>query len=75
LYLTVVSDNGDGRKVLATVSFTLTEFFSVYPDDVVFFTGSSNLRTRVYGRAIDMYWADIAEHFFIEGINSICWTS
>ena len=36
----VVSDNGDGRKVLATVSFSLQEFLAIRPHATVFFTGS-----------------------------------
>jgi hypothetical protein len=48
----VVSDNGDGRKVLATVAYALRQFLSTYPDATVFFAGSTVQRTRVYGWAL-----------------------
>jgi hypothetical protein len=66
----VISDNGDGRKVLATVAFTLTEFFAVRPDSVVFFTGSNDRRTRMYNRAITNYWPDFSTQFLVRGVKA-----
>ncbi|QDK81467.1 hypothetical protein EXU85_23790 [Spirosoma sp. KCTC 42546] len=66
----IVSNNGDGRKILTTVAFTLNEFFATQPSAVVFFTGSTSRRTKVYGRAISSYWKDISDQFLVEGVNS-----
>ena len=65
----VVSDNGDGRKVIATVFFTLNEFFAEYPEATVFFTGSTNLRTEVYGRIIKQNLQHFPNRFVVEGVN------
>lgn len=63
-----VSDNGDGRKVLATVAFSLQEFMAIWPNATVFFTGSTDQRTQVYGWAISKYWQDISLSFRVEGV-------
>lgn len=65
----VVSDNGDGRKVLATVVFTMNEFFSINPDSSVFFSGSTDQRTRIYGWAITQYWQDIVDELIVYGVT------
>lgn len=64
-----VSDNGDGRKVLATVVASLQEFITMYPDATVFFTGSTVQRTKVYGWAVSKYWLDISAYFRVEGVT------
>jgi hypothetical protein len=65
----IVSDNGDGRKVLATVVFTLINFFDEYPNETVIFTGSTNLRTQVYGRIIANYFQDFSAQFVVKGLD------
>lgn len=65
----MVSDNGDGRKVLATVAFSIQEFMIPRPDATVFFTGSTDQRTQVYGWALSKYWSDISVDFRVEGIT------
>ncbi len=44
----VVTDNGDTRRVLATVVATLEEFFKTYPSMYVYMEGSDEKRTRTY---------------------------
>jgi hypothetical protein len=63
-----VSDNGDGRKVLATVAFAVSQFLGKQPDATVFFTGSTDQRTRVYGWAVANYWLDIQADFHIQAV-------
>lgn len=65
----IVSDNGDGRKVLATVVFTLNEFLALNPHSTVFFSGSTDQRTRVYGWAIVQYWQDIFDELIVYGLT------
>lgn len=64
----IVSDNGDTRKVLATIAFSLREFIALNQDATVFFTGSTDQRTHVYGWIISRYWADISDGFVVEGV-------
>jgi hypothetical protein len=65
----IVTDNGDGRKVLATVIFTLNEFFIGHPEAIVFFTGSTERRTELYGRIIQQNIRDFSNRFLVEGVN------
>lgn len=64
-----MSGNGDVRKVLATVIFTLNEFLIAKPDAIVFFTGSNTLRTRLYGRIIRQQYPNFSSQFLVEGVN------
>lgn len=43
-----VTNNGDSKKVLATVASTLYSFTDQNPDAAVFVTGSCKVRTRLY---------------------------
>jgi len=45
---TVISNNGDGEKVLATVVATLYAFTDKYPNVWIYATGSTKSRTRLY---------------------------
>ena len=66
----VVSNNGDGRKVMATVVSTLLGFFSQFPDETVIFTGSDDRRTLVYKRIILYYYPDFADQLLVNGLNT-----
>ena len=50
-----VSDNGDGEKVLATVVSTVHRFFKDNQESIVYLTGSTPSRTRIYRIAISKY--------------------
>jgi hypothetical protein len=43
-----ISNNGDTEKVLATVAYTLVDFFQEYPNAIVYFVGLTKNRTRLY---------------------------
>jgi hypothetical protein len=64
-----ISDNGDGRKVIATVAMTLLDFFADYPEETVIFTGSTGLRSRIYQRAVLQYATEFSNLLIINGIN------
>ena len=68
---TVVSNNGDGRKVLATVASTVIDFFVEHPGETVLFMGSTDRRTQVYNRAIEHYWQDFSDDFVVMGIDQM----
>jgi 3-dehydroquinate synthetase len=44
----VVTNNGDSEKVLATVAATLYEFTDKFPEAMIFAIGSTKARTRLY---------------------------
>ena len=49
---TVVSNNNDSEKVLATVVASVYAFTDKYPDSWIYATGSSKARTRLYRMGI-----------------------
>jgi hypothetical protein len=63
----VISNNGDADKVLATVALTLIEFFEEFPNAIVYTTGSSPSRTRLYQINIAKYLESIQEEFEVYG--------
>ncbi|MBK8390876.1 MAG: hypothetical protein IPL23_17020 [Saprospiraceae bacterium] len=69
----IVTDNGDGEKVLATVVSTIYHFFRVNPSALVYLTGSSPSRTRLYRIAIAKYLPVFEEKFEILGELSKGW--
>jgi len=66
---TNVSNNGDMREILATVTQVLTAYSEVFPDRKIFFTGSDEegKRMAVYHRAIREYYSVLQKIFLIEG--------
>lgn len=63
----VISNNGDGEKVLATVVGTLLSFFDKHPDAYVYATGSTDARTRLYRIGISRYLEEVENDFDIFG--------
>ncbi len=70
---TVVTDNKDSLKVLATVASTLFDFFSHYPDTVVLVMGSTPSRTRLYRMGITRNWHEISATFDVRGFMEGEW--
>lgn len=66
---TIVTNNGDARKVLATVVSTLYAFTGKYPNASVFATGSSDSRTRLYRMGITNNLDELKEDFKVYGLN------
>ena len=62
------SNNGDILRVLATVVDILRHFTSRYPEVVIFFTGSTTERTRLYARILKTYYALFSKDFIVYGI-------
>jgi hypothetical protein len=63
----VKTNNGDSEKVLATVVAALYAFFSKHPDALVYATGSTISRTRLYRRGITKYYNEMAIDFQLFG--------
>ena len=63
----VISNNGDSEKVLATVVATLYAFTEKYRNAMVYATGSTRSRTRLYRMGISKYLNEILEDFEVYG--------
>lgn len=69
----VVTNNGDSEKVLATVASTLYIFMDKYPDAMVFVTGSSKARTRLYRIGISNNIGLVKVDFEVFGLGGNGW--
>lgn len=66
----IVSDNGDMEKILATVVSILNDFLQNNPKFSVFIVGSTLSRTRLYQIAINRYYEDFKVYFEIFGFKN-----
>lgn len=64
----VVSNNGDTEKLLNTVAYTVLEFTKAHPNAMIYVTGSTKVRTRVYRIGISRNLALIGKDFDVEGL-------
>jgi hypothetical protein len=69
----VVTNNGDSEKVLATVASTLYIFMEKFPDAMVFVTGSTKARTRLYRIGITNNLEEIQKDFDVFGLYNNNW--
>jgi hypothetical protein len=60
-------NNGDRDKILASVIAAIDSFTAEHPDNVVYFKGSTESRTRLYQIAITLNLDELVEHFDIFG--------
>ncbi|SKC13570.1 DUF6934 family protein [Dyadobacter psychrophilus] len=63
------TNNGDSKKVLATVAATIYTFTEKYPEAWITATGSTKARTRLYQMGIANNLAEIVKDFVIFGYN------
>jgi len=69
----IVTDNGDSKKVLATVASTIFAFFNKYPHAWIYATGSSRSRTRLYRIGISNNLTEISQIFDVYGLVGDIW--
>ena len=69
----VISNNGDSEKVLATVIATLYAFTDKHRSAMVYATGSTKSRTRLYRMGITKYLNEIQQDFEIYGEIEDVW--
>ncbi len=69
----VVTNNGDSMKVLATVAVTTLDFTNRHPDALIFATGSTPARTRLYRIGITNNFKEIERYFTVYGLASEGW--
>ncbi|CAN5341912.1 hypothetical protein BH20ACI1_BH20ACI1_31640 [soil metagenome] len=65
----IVSNNGDSRKVLATVVASVYAFTTKYSNALVYATGSTKSRTRLYRIGIANNLKEILKDFEIFGLR------
>ena len=70
---TIISNNGDSEKVLATVTATIYAFTDKYPDAFIYATGSTKSRTRLYRMGITKYLSEVENDFIIFGETKEGW--
>ena len=64
---TVISNNKDSEKVLATVVATVYAFTDKYPDAWIYIIGSTKSRTRLYRMGITKFISEIDKDFEVLG--------
>jgi hypothetical protein len=70
---TVITNNNDSQKVLATVASTLYVFMNKHPNVWVYATGSNKARTRLYRMGITTNLKDIVTDFEVYGLYNDVW--
>ena len=70
---TVISNNGDSEKVLATVVATVYAFTDKYPNTWIYATGSTKSRTRLYRMGITKFFLEVKEDFEVLGERNDDW--
>ena len=70
---TVVSNNGDSEKVLATVVSAVYSFTNKEKNVWVYATGSTKARTRLYRMGISKYFDEVKSDFHIYGLKDGEW--
>ena len=70
---TVISNNADSEKVLATVAATIYAFTDKYPDVWIYATGSTKSRTRLYRMGISKFLSEVDDDFEVLGELSDNW--
>lgn len=70
---TVISNNSDRDKVLATVARTAIDIINLYDNIGITATGSTTARTRLYQMGINANKEFIDEYFEIKGLTESGW--
>lgn len=70
---TVVTDNQDREKIIATVASTIFIFIKRYPKASIIIRGSNKARIRLYRMAISKYFDELSETFDIQGYFNENW--
>ncbi|MCW3108083.1 MAG: hypothetical protein JWQ09_2589 [Segetibacter sp.] len=62
-----ISNNGDTEKVLGTVVAAVYAFFNRNPEAIIYATGSTPARTRLYRMGIIKFYDEIQNDFYLYG--------
>jgi hypothetical protein len=69
----IVTNNGDGEKVLATVAGIIYDFTAKIPEAAIFIQGTTESRTRWYQMGINKNWEEIGRIFEVFGRRNGQW--
>lgn len=70
---TAVSNNLDTLKILCTVAHVVESFLKERPGAVIFASGSTAARNRLYRMSIVKYWEEINSRFVVRGSRNKKW--
>jgi len=70
---TVISNNGDTKKVLATVAATVYAFTDEHPEASIYAKGRSKSRTRLYRMGLTGVLSEIVKDFELYGLRDGGW--
>jgi hypothetical protein len=70
---TIITNNGDSKKILATVASSVYKFTNKYPNAWIYAIGSTKARTRLYRIGISNNLAEILQDFDIHGFKDGEW--
>jgi len=70
---TIITNNGDSQKVLATVAATVYAFTEKNPNAWIYATGSTKVRTRLYRIGITNYIKEIKKDFEVYVLKEDKW--
>ena len=71
----VITNNGDSEKVLATVVSAVYAFTDKYPNAWIYATGSTKSRTRLYRIGLSKFLSEVEDDFEILGERKDDWES
>jgi len=69
----IITNNGDSKKILATVAYTVYSFTDKYPNAWIYATGSTKARTRLYRMGIANNLIEILQGFEVHGFKDGAW--
>ena len=73
LEYSVITDNGDTSKILATVYQAIKDYTQRHPERPIFIAGSSSTRNRLYRMAINHSILEIFKDFAVFGLKLGDW--
>ncbi len=62
-----ISNNGDRRKVLATVAATVVDFLNWHPNAIVYAQGNEEIKNHLYRRGIESVITEIEQQYEVQG--------
>jgi len=66
---TIINNNGDRNKIIATVIAAINEFTHHYPDKLVCFSGHTEGRNRLYRGALSIYLEQWLQNYAVWGLK------
>ena len=70
----VVSNNGDYKKILRSVAWSADKFVNSHPNAIILIRGLTDPRVRLFQMGIASAWSEIKERFEIWGRQANKWS-